>query len=56
MGVWKKAAVGVAAGGVAAVIPVDYMTFPAEDFWKITPDMTVTGGDVLYTRPVGAGS
>jgi predicted amidohydrolase YtcJ len=37
------------------VIPVDYMTVPAEDIWKITPDMTVIGGEVVYTRPVGAG-
>ena len=36
------------------VIPVDYMTVPAEDLWKITPDMTVVGGDVVYSRPVGA--
>jgi predicted amidohydrolase YtcJ len=36
------------------VIPVDYMTIPAEDIWKITPDMTVIGGDVVYTRPVQA--
>jgi hypothetical protein len=34
------------------VIPVDYMTVPAEDIWKIEPDMTVIGGEVLYTRPV----
>jgi hypothetical protein len=37
------------------VIPVDYMTVPAEDIWKITPDMTVIGGEVVYTRPTGAG-
>ena len=36
------------------VIPVDYMTMPAEDIWKIEPDMTVIGGDVVYTRPVDA--
>lgn len=36
------------------VIPVDYMTIPAEDIWKITPDMTVIGGEVVYTRPVAA--
>jgi predicted amidohydrolase YtcJ len=36
------------------VIPVDYMTVPAEDIWKITPDMTVIGGDVVYRRPVDA--
>ena len=34
------------------VIPVDYMTIPAEDIWKITPDMTVIGGEVVYTRPL----
>ena len=34
------------------VIPVDYMTIPAEDIWKIEPDMTVIGGDVVYTKPV----
>ncbi|UCC85231.1 MAG: amidohydrolase [Gemmatimonadota bacterium] len=34
------------------VIPVDYMTVPAEDIWKIEPDMTVIGGEVVYTRPV----
>jgi predicted amidohydrolase YtcJ len=33
------------------VIPVDYMTIPAEDIWKIEPEMTVIGGDVVYTRP-----
>ena len=36
------------------VIPVDYMTIPAEDIWKITPDMTVIGGDVVYTRPIAS--
>ena len=36
------------------VIPVDYMSIPAEDIWKITPDMTVIGGEVVYSRPVGA--
>ena len=35
------------------VIPVDYMTIPAEDIWKITPDITVVGGEVVYSRPVG---
>ncbi|MFC2167088.1 amidohydrolase [Acidobacteriota bacterium] len=34
------------------VIPVDYMTIPAEDIWKIEPEMTVIGGDIVYTRPV----
>jgi predicted amidohydrolase YtcJ len=34
------------------VIPVDYMTIPAEDIWKIKPDMTVIGGEVVYTKPV----
>ena len=36
------------------VIPVDYMTVPAEDIWKIEPDMTVIGGEVVYSRPVEA--
>lgn len=35
------------------VIPVDYMTVPAEDIWRIEPDMTVIGGQVVYTRPLG---
>ena len=35
------------------VIAVDYMTIPAEEIWKIEPDMTVIGGEVVYTRPVG---
>ena len=34
------------------VIPVDYMTVPAEDIWRIEPDMTVIGGEVVYTKPV----
>jgi predicted amidohydrolase YtcJ len=34
------------------VIPVNYMTVPAEDIWKIEPEMTVIGGEVVYTRPV----
>ena len=34
------------------VIPVDYMTIPAEDIWKIKPEMTVIGGEIVYTRPV----
>ncbi len=34
------------------VLPVDYMTVPAEDIWKIEPDMTVIGGEVVYSRPV----
>jgi len=33
------------------VIPVDYMTVPAGDIWKIEPDMTVIGGAVVYSRP-----
>ncbi len=37
------------------VIPVDYMTIPAEDIWKIEPDMTVIGGEVVYTRPLPTG-
>jgi hypothetical protein len=32
------------------VIPVDYMTVPAEDIWKIEPEMTVIGGEVVYSR------
>ena len=36
------------------VIPVDYMTTPAEDIWKIEPEMTVIGGEIVYTRPVQA--
>jgi predicted amidohydrolase YtcJ len=32
------------------VIPVDYMTIPAKDIWKIKPDMTVIGGEIVYTR------
>ena len=36
------------------VIPDDYMTIPAEDIWKITPDMTVVGGEVVYSRPIDA--
>jgi predicted amidohydrolase YtcJ len=36
------------------VIPVDYMTIPAEDIWKIEPEMTVIGGEAVYTRPVQA--
>jgi predicted amidohydrolase YtcJ len=34
------------------VIPVDYMTIPAEDIWKIEPEMTVIGGEAVYTKPV----
>jgi predicted amidohydrolase YtcJ len=34
------------------VIPVDYMSVPAQDIWKIKPDMTVIGGDVVYTKPL----
>jgi predicted amidohydrolase YtcJ len=30
----------------------DFVTIPAEDIWKIEPDMTVIGGDVVYSRPV----
>ncbi len=36
------------------VIPVDYMTVPAEDIWKIEPVQTVIGGEVVYSRPVGS--
>ncbi len=38
------------------VIPVDYMTIPPEDIWKIEPDMTVIGGEVVYTRPFTGGN
>jgi len=34
------------------IIPVDYMTIPAEDIWKIEPEMTVIGGEVVYTKPM----
>ena len=34
------------------VIPADYMTIPAEEIWKIEPEMTVIGGEVAYTKPV----
>ena len=34
------------------VLPVDYMTMPAEDIWKIKPDQTIIGGEVVYTRPM----
>jgi len=34
------------------VIPVDTMSIPAEDIWKIKPDMTVIGGEVVYRRPL----
>ncbi|HXV59830.1 MAG TPA: amidohydrolase [Vicinamibacteria bacterium] len=34
------------------VIPVDYMTAPAPDLWKIKPEMTVIGGEVVYTKPL----
>jgi hypothetical protein len=36
------------------VIPLDYMTIPAEDIWKIEPDMTVIDGEVVYTRPLAS--
>ncbi len=36
------------------VIPVDYMTVAAEDIWKIEPEMTVIGGEIVYTKPVQA--
>ena len=38
------------------VIPVDLMTIPAEDIWKIEPEMTVIGGEVAYTKPPRAGN
>jgi predicted amidohydrolase YtcJ len=28
------------------------MSVPAQDIWKIKPDMTVIGGDVVYTKPL----
>lgn len=34
------------------VIPMDYMSIPAEDIWKIEPEMTVIGGQVVYTKPI----
>jgi predicted amidohydrolase YtcJ len=37
------------------VIPVDYMTVPAEDIWKIEPDETVIGGEVVYSKPMTGG-
>ena len=36
------------------VIPVDYMTIPVDDIWKIEPEMTVIGGEVVYTKPLSA--
>ncbi|MGD8534976.1 MAG: amidohydrolase [Candidatus Aminicenantes bacterium] len=36
------------------VIPEDYMTIPAEDIWKIEPEMTVIGGEIVYTKPMQA--
>ena len=36
------------------VIPVDYMTIPAEDIWKIKPEMTVIGGETVYAKPAQA--
>jgi hypothetical protein len=36
------------------VIPVDYMTIPAEDICKFEQEMTVIGGEGVYTRPVQA--
>jgi predicted amidohydrolase YtcJ len=38
------------------VIPVDYMTVPAEDIWKIEPDQTVIGGEVVYSKEDSAGN
>ena len=38
------------------VIPVDYMTVPAEDLWKIEPELTVIGGEVVYRRSSSAGA
>jgi len=36
------------------IIPVDYMVIPAEDIWKIEPEMTIIGGEIVYTKPVQA--
>jgi predicted amidohydrolase YtcJ len=36
------------------VIPVDYMTVPAREIWKIQPEMTVIGGEVVYAKPLEA--
>lgn len=33
------------------VIPVDYMTVPAQDIWKIKPELVVIGGEEVYRRP-----
>jgi predicted amidohydrolase YtcJ len=38
------------------VIPVDYMAIPAEDIWKIEPDMTVIGGEVVFAKPAQGGN
>ena len=32
------------------VIPVDYMAIPAEDIWKIEPDMTIIEGETVYSK------
>jgi len=32
------------------VIPVDYMTVPADDIWKIEPEMTVIGGEMVFKK------
>ena len=37
------------------VIPVDYMTMPAEDIWKIEPDQTVIRGEAVYSKTAGTG-
>jgi predicted amidohydrolase YtcJ len=34
------------------VIPVDYMTIPAEGIRIIEPEMTVIGGEIVYRIPV----
>ena len=34
------------------VIPVDYMTIPAQEIWKIKLEMTVIDGEVVYTKPL----
>ena len=35
-------------------IEIGKLADPAEVIWKIEPDMTVFGGDVVYSRPVEA--
>ncbi len=30
------------------------MTIPAEDIWKIEPEMADIGGEAVYTKPIQA--